>query len=70
MTDPPVHLTPRQMAVLQTYGEVLTFRGVADRLFLSVFTVKTHAAEIRAVLGVSSLCEAVIKGLREGWLQW
>lgn len=61
-------LTARQMEVLRAYADLLSFRLVAERLFMSVYTVKSHAAEIRVALGAPSLCAAVIQGLREGWL--
>lgn len=65
----PPRLTERQMEVLRAFSEELSFADVAGRLFMSIHTMSSHAADIREALHVNSMCEAVIKGLREGWLE-
>lgn len=55
----PAGLTARQVEVLELLAESLTYRGIADRLHLSVKTVDHHVAAIRTKLGVGSRAEAV-----------
>lgn len=60
-------LTPRQLEVLQLIAEGLSDRQIADRLFLSEFTVHRHVANILTRLEVSSRTAAVAHAVREGW---
>jgi LuxR family maltose regulon positive regulatory protein len=55
-------LSEREIEVLQLIAQGLTNREVADRLYLSLHTVKTHARNIYAKLGVKNRTEAVAKG--------
>lgn len=55
-------LTEREIEVLELLAEGLTNRQVADRLFLSVGTVKRHTHNIYRKLDVSSRTQAIIRG--------
>jgi ATP/maltotriose-dependent transcriptional regulator MalT len=59
-------LTARERQVLQLAAAGQSTRGVADRLFLSPGTVKTHFQHIYAKLGVSDRAAAVAHALRSG----
>jgi DNA-binding CsgD family transcriptional regulator len=52
-------LRPRELAILRLYGEGLRTDQVAELLFLSPHTVRTHVRNARRRLGVSSRAEAL-----------
>jgi DNA-binding NarL/FixJ family response regulator len=52
-------LSERELQVLQLLAEGLSYKMVADRLFLSFHTVNSHAKRIYEKLHVSSLGEAI-----------
>ena len=53
------HLTKREIEVLELLAEGLSYKMVADKLFLSFNTVNTHIKHIYEKLHVSSLGEAI-----------
>lgn len=59
-------LTAREMEVLQLMAQGLSNKLIAERLFISLHTVKFHVASILAKLGASSRTEAVTLGARRG----
>ena len=61
-------LSRRELEVLPLIAEGLTNQEIADRLFLSLHTVKAHARTIYAKLGVSSRTQAAAKGRALGLL--
>jgi LuxR family maltose regulon positive regulatory protein len=61
-------LSAREREVLQLIAEGLTNQDVAARLYLSLHTVKVHARNIYAKLGVTSRTQAVAKGKALGIL--
>ncbi len=63
----PVHLTPREMEVIQLLTEGLTNKEIALRLSLSPRTVNFHLDNIYSKLDVNSRTEAAIYALRHGW---
>lgn len=52
-------LTPRELEVLQLIAEGLSNKEMADRLFVSENTVKTHASRVFDKLGASRRTQAV-----------
>ena len=59
-------LTPREREVLALVARGLTSRRIAQRLGLSVSTIRTHVERCRDKLGASSRAEAVATALRQG----
>lgn len=59
-------LTKRENDILKGISDGLTDKGLADRLFLSPHTVRTHLKNIYDKLHVHSKIEAVIKARKEG----
>ncbi len=61
-------LTERELAVLRLAARGQSNRQIADDLALSPRTVQAHMANIFSKLQVGSRTEAVMVGLRRGWL--
>jgi len=61
-------LTPREVEVLQLIAEGLSNREIAQKLYLSLSTVKRHNATIFGKLAVSSRTQAVARGRELGLL--
>lgn len=61
-------LTPRELEVLALIAEGLGNAAIAQRLQVSVNTVRNHVANISAKLGVHSKLEALAVAVREGLL--
>jgi LuxR family maltose regulon positive regulatory protein len=61
-------LSEREIEVLKFIAEGLTNQEVANRLYLSLHTVKVHARNIYAKLGVKNRTQAVAKGRALGLL--
>jgi LuxR family maltose regulon positive regulatory protein len=61
-------LSARELEVLPLIAEGLSNQEIAARLYLSLHTVKAHARNIYAKLGVSSRTQAVAKGRALGIL--
>jgi DNA-binding NarL/FixJ family response regulator len=59
-------LTPREHEVLQTLGAGLSDRQIAERLVVSIETVRTHMVNVLAKLGVDSRLKALVFGLQHG----
>ncbi|MEU6674410.1 LuxR C-terminal-related transcriptional regulator [Streptomyces sp. NPDC046925] len=55
-------LTQCQLAVLRRLEQDVPLRQIADGLYVSVNTVKSHVREVYRKLGVSSRAEAVRRG--------
>lgn len=58
-------LSQRESEVLKALTEGLSDKAIADRLFISIPTVRFHLKNIYAKLHVNSRSEAVIKAMRE-----
>ena len=58
-TDPPPHLTPRQVEVLRLLEQGRSTKQIAAELHLSTETVRNHIRRIFQALGVHSRLEAV-----------
>lgn len=61
-------LTERELEVLRLAGRGHSNKEIAKELVLSVPTVKAHLVNIFNKLGVGSRTEAVLYGVRMGWL--
>jgi DNA-binding NarL/FixJ family response regulator len=62
----PSGLTGREREVLELCAEGLSNQQIADRLFLSVHTVRNHVQNILDKLGAHSKLEAVAMATRQG----
>jgi len=58
-------LTPRELEVLERLVQGDDYQEIADRFFLSLFTVRAHIRNIYDKLHVHSKSQAVAKALRE-----
>jgi LuxR family transcriptional regulator, maltose regulon positive regulatory protein len=61
-------LSARELEVLDRIADGLTNQEIADRLYLSLHTVKAHVRNIHAKLGVSSRTQAAARGRALGLL--
>lgn len=61
--QPHAPLTPRQLEILQLVAEGLTSAQIAQRLFVTVSTVKWHVRQILTKTGSSNRAEAVARVL-------
>jgi NarL family two-component system response regulator LiaR len=61
-------LSAREMEVIRLAAKGMSNKDMAEALCLTVRTVKAHLSNIFGKLGVASRTEAILKGLREGWL--
>jgi DNA-binding NarL/FixJ family response regulator len=59
-------LTEREREVLELIGRGLANREIADRLFLSMATVKTHVNRVFAKLGLHDRAQAVVLAYETG----
>lgn len=62
---PDYHLTKREKEVLACVVNGLSYKMIADQLFISYETVRTHIKNIYEKLHVASLTEAVHKAMKE-----
>lgn len=62
---PDYHLTPREKEVLACIVNGLTHKMIADHLFISYETVRTHVKNIYTKLHVASLAEVLSKAMKE-----
>jgi len=62
-------LTPRERDVLQALAEGLSDKEIAQRLHISVETVRTHMVNILGKLGVESRLQALVMALRHGFVR-
>jgi LuxR family transcriptional regulator, maltose regulon positive regulatory protein len=61
-------LTERELEVLALMAEGLTNQAIADRLYVSINTVKTHAKHIYEKLGVRNRAQATLRAVDLGLL--
>jgi two-component system, NarL family, response regulator LiaR len=61
-------LTARELEVLQLLARGLNNRAIAETLFVSDRTVQAHLTSIFSKMEVTSRLEAVLTGIRRGWL--
>ncbi len=61
-------LTAREVEILRLAAKGMSNKDIADALFLSLRTVKAHLTNIFNKMGCGSRTDAIIKGLREGYI--
>ena len=64
-----VSLTDRELSVLQYLPSMMTYPEIADQLFVSVNTVKSHLRHLYAKLEVINRRQAVIRARELGLLE-
>ncbi|HSQ74820.1 MAG TPA: LuxR C-terminal-related transcriptional regulator, partial [Bacteroidota bacterium] len=58
------NLTPREMDILQWLVEGLSYKKIAEKLFISPLTVQSHIKKVYEKLQVHSKSAAVSKALK------
>jgi DNA-binding NarL/FixJ family response regulator len=61
-------LTEREMEILRLVGDGMTNKEIGQTLFISDRTVQAHLSNIFSKLDVGSRTEAVMHGVRKGWI--
>lgn len=61
-------LSSREIEILRLAAKGMSNKDIAHVLFLSVRTVKAHLTNIFNKMGVGSRTDAIIKGLKEGYI--
>jgi NarL family two-component system response regulator LiaR len=61
-------LTSREMEILKWASRGLSNKEMSEKLFISLRTVKAHMTNIFNKLGCSSRTDAIIKGLKQGYI--
>ena len=61
-------ISDREKGVLELIAQGLSNQDIADKLFISLHTVKTHARKINNKLGVKSRTQAIVKARQHGLL--
>jgi DNA-binding NarL/FixJ family response regulator len=61
-------LTERELEILKLLTRGSSNKEIGDELNLSTRTVHGHLGRIFNKLGVDSRTEAVVRGLKEGWV--
>ncbi|WP_139214369.1 LuxR C-terminal-related transcriptional regulator [Marinobacter zhejiangensis] len=64
----PEPISDREFGVLELIAMGLSNQGIADKLHISLHTVKTHARRINAKLGVKSRTQAIVRARELGLL--
>jgi NarL family two-component system response regulator LiaR len=61
-------LTARELEILKWAAHGLSNKEMSEKLFISLRTVKAHMTNIFNKLGCSSRTDAIIKGLKQGYI--
>ena len=61
-------LSNRELEVLKLATKGMNNKSIAQELFITVRTVKAHLSSIFSKMEVASRTEAIVKGMREGWI--
>ncbi len=65
VNTPPSPLSGRETEILQLLCKGMNYRSIADQLYLSAHTVKSHIKNIYKKLHVNSRAEAVSKAIKD-----
>lgn len=68
--EPSEELSERELEVLGLASRGLSDQEIADKLSLSLHTVKAHMGHIFNKMNVSSRTEAVVHALKQGWISF
>jgi len=63
-----IHFSRRQREVLDLMGQGLDPASIAEELFISVHTARSHVKDVMRIVGASTQLAAVTKAIREGYL--
>ena len=61
-----VKLTPREREILALIADALSNQEIAEKLFISEYTVKTHVSNLFRKLGINDRVQAVLYALQRG----
>jgi DNA-binding NarL/FixJ family response regulator len=64
----PGQLTASELEIVRLISEGLTTKEIASRKFISFHTVITHRKNIFRKLGVKSISELIMHGIKAGWI--
>ena len=67
--DTSGQLTTRELEILKWASRGLSNKEMSEKLFISLRTVKAHMTNIFNKLGCSSRTDAIIKGLKQGYIK-
>ena len=67
-TSPPSPLSDRETGILKLLCDGMNYRSIAEKIFLSSHTVKSHIKNIYKKLHVNSRAEAVKKAIEDNLL--
>jgi DNA-binding NarL/FixJ family response regulator len=62
-------LTDREIEVLKLAATGMSNKEIAEKLSVTVRTVKAHISNVFDKMNVASRTEAILKAVREGWLE-
>jgi DNA-binding NarL/FixJ family response regulator len=68
ISQSPAPLTARELEILGLASKGLANKDIANQLSLSVRTVKAHLTNIFSKMGCGSRTDAIIKGLKAGYI--
>lgn len=63
------NLSEREIEVLRLAATGMSNKEIAEKLSVTVRTVKAHVSNVFAKMDVASRTEAILKAMREGWLE-
>jgi len=63
------NLTDREIEVLKLAATGMSNKEIAEKLSVTVRTVKAHISNVFDKMNVASRTEAILKAVREGWLE-
>lgn len=69
VNPPEVHLTPRELEVLNLVAKGMTLRGTAEVMGVAESTARSHVKNLYSKLGVKRRSAAVLEAMRHGLLQ-
>jgi DNA-binding NarL/FixJ family response regulator len=66
MLGPQVRLTPRENEILQHLADGVSVAALAQRLYISQSTAKTHMSKLYDKLGAQNRTQAIMAAVRLG----